>query len=146
MNDTPIRIYVAHGHDGSRKVLEANLELLKYVVEFSTGSSTDLIRRCEANPPDVAIVGTDFENDDIFSVANRLGDLNCCPVIALMRREDVDRSQRLMDDNTMGVLIQPASDRDLRPAIYLARQRFIQSRRMERRVDELRARIDDLEI
>jgi AmiR/NasT family two-component response regulator len=74
---------------------------------------------------------------------NQLSRQNTCAVVALLESSDVDRSQRLMNDQVMGVLIEPVNESDLRTSIYLARRRFQQTRQMEARIDELRHKLDD---
>ena len=121
MKDSNLKIYLASGDDGQRKVLQANLELLTHQVELSTPSPAVMIRRCQENPPDIAVV-----------------ELNVCPAVAVLEHQDIDRSHRLMADQVMGVLVQPVNDRDLRTAIYLARRRFDQSKLMKQRISELK--------
>lgn len=58
MQGKELNIYLAHGDDGHRKVIEANLELLTHRIDLSTASPAVLVRRCEENPPDLAIVGS----------------------------------------------------------------------------------------
>lgn len=143
MPEKELMIYIAHGADARRKVVEANLELLNFTVGLSTASPAVLIRRCQENPPDAVIIGSEFEDQDAFSVLNELSRENICPVIALLKREDVERSRRLMDDQVMGVLVEPLHEGDLRTSIYLARLRFAQAKRMESRIDELLTRLGD---
>ena len=140
MSESELMIYLAHGDDAKRKVIEANLELLSHNVALSTGTPATLVRRCQENPPSVAIVGTGFENDETFDVLNALSRQNTCAVVALLNQEDVDRSRRLMNDQVMG---EPVNESDLRTSIYLARRRFQQTRQMEARIDELQEELDD---
>ncbi len=142
--NTGLRIYLGHGNDSNRKVIEATLELLSHTVELSTSSPETLLDRCIENPPDVAIVGTDFQHASVFQTANELSDKASCPVVALIRRDDVDRAQRLMGDDVMGVLVQPVSEDDLRPAIYLARRRYQQSCDLQRQARRLKQEIEAL--
>ena len=58
MSETQLMIYLAHGDDAKRKVIAANLELLSHEVALSTSAPATLVRRCQENPPSVAIVGT----------------------------------------------------------------------------------------
>lgn len=136
MKNVALRIYLAHGDDASRRVLEAMLKLLQHEVVVSTSSSAVFLRRCQEAPPDVAIVGTDL-NEDVFSIAEKLGRFDCCPVVVLIRESDVDRTHRKMDDDVMGILVQPVHENDLRPAIYLAKRRFEQASEMRRQAKEL---------
>ena len=138
MKDSNLKIYLASGDDGQRKVLQANLELLTHQVELSTPSPAVMIRRWQENPPDIAVVGTRFQEDDCFRLLNELSELNVCPAVAVLEHQDIDRSHRLMADQVMGVLVQPVNDRDLRTAIYLARRRFDQSKLMKQRISELK--------
>lgn len=137
MSEAKLMIYLAHGDDARRKVVAATLELLSHDVELSTANPFELISHCQQNPPDVAIVGTEFADEDTFDVLNELSRQNVCPVVALLQSEDVDRSRRLMNDQVMGVLVEPANESDLRTSIYLARRRFHQAQRMEARICEL---------
>lgn len=137
MRSESLIIYLAHGDDGRRRVLEANLELLSHRVELSTASPAVLQRRCQENPPAVAVVGTCFKDADCFDVLNELGGVNACPVVAILHHDDVERSRRLLDDQVMGVLVEPVNEGDLRTAIYLARRRFQQSKQMKQRIHDL---------
>ncbi|QDT11954.1 ANTAR domain-containing response regulator [Planctomycetes bacterium K23_9] len=143
MSKNQMMIYLAHGDDAKRKVVAANLELLSHEVGLSTGTPSMLISRCQESPPSVAIVGTGFESDDAFDVLNQLSQQNTCAVIALLESSDIDRSRRLMNDQVMGVLVEPVNESDLRTSIYLARRRFQQTRQMEARIDELQGELDD---
>lgn len=138
MSNRDLSVFLAHGNDARRKVVSATLELLQHQVGLSTASPAVLCRRCQEQPPDVAIVGSDFEDDDIFAVLNRLTKLRLCAVVALLRNSDIERSRRLLNDRVMGILVEPVSEGDLRTSIHLARRRFTQSQRLEYRVRELK--------
>ncbi len=142
MSETNLMIYLAHGDDARRNVVVANLELLTHHVALSTSVPAELLRRCREHPPAVAIVGTEFEKEDTFDVLNQLSLQNTCAVIALLKQGDVERSRRLMNDQVMGVLVEPINESDLRTSLYLARRRFQQTIQMEARIDELRDELD----
>jgi len=145
MADTNLTIYLAHGDARHRKVIAANLELLHHHVVLSTASPAVLVRRCQERPPDIAIVGTRFDEEDCFDVLNRLSNEDVCTVIAILRHDDVGRSRRLLGNRIMGVLVEPVNHGDLRTAIYLARKRFAQSKEMQARIGQLKDELSEIE-
>ena len=135
-------IYVAHGNEARRAIVEANLNLLTHDVQLSTDAPAVMLRRCQETPPDCAVVGSDFPGEDYFELLNNLSQLNCCPIVAVLKREDLDRSERLLQDRVLGVLVEPIDESDLRTSIYLARRRFDQAQVMQARILELRQQLD----
>ncbi|MCC9602758.1 nitrogen regulation protein [Stieleria sp. JC731] len=144
MKEQKLRVYLVHGDPASRHIIEATLEKLRHRIELSTDHPATFLRRCQENPPDIAIVGTDFQDTDVFAVANELSQVNTCPVVMIIYPEDIDRVERLMSDNLTGVIVSPVSDRDLRPALYLAGRRFEQAKSLEKRCREIRSEINKL--
>ncbi|MCC9641068.1 nitrogen regulation protein [Rhodopirellula sp. JC740] len=137
MAERQLKIFLLHGDEYVRRIVRANLELLSHHVELSTDSPAVMQRRCQENPPDVAIIGDKIQSSSVFDVLNSLSRENLCPIVALLQHSDFDRAHRLMEDNVMGVLVEPVNDSDLRTSIYLARRRFEQARRMKRQIDDL---------
>lgn len=145
MKHTNLRIYLGHGDDAERDVIVATLNLLSHSVELSTDSSAVFKRRCMEAPPDLAVVGTDLAGEDTFSVADEVADLGTCPVVVYIRREDIDRSHRLLRNEVTGVLVQPATELDWRPALYLACRRWEQSARLGEEAERLKREIDAID-
>ncbi|MCD0462688.1 ANTAR domain-containing response regulator [Roseiconus lacunae] len=144
MQEQRHRVYLAHGESASRRIIQATLEKLTHRVELSTDHPATLIRRCQENPPDIAIVGTEFAGTDVFAVSNELSRMGVCPVLMVIRPEDVHRMGRLMVHDLTGVIVSPASDRDFRPAIFLAERRFQQARQLRKRCEEINREISGL--
>ncbi|OYP37770.1 ANTAR domain-containing response regulator [Rhodopirellula sp. MGV] len=144
MKEPKLRIYLAHGDDASRKIIQATLEKLNHCVELSTDHPATLFRRCQENPPDIAVLGTGFRKTDVFAIANELARMGSCPAVMVICPEDIDRVERLLLDDLTGVIVAPISDRDLRPALFLAERRFRQAKLLEQRCEEIKREINGL--
>lgn len=139
MTNRSLKIYLGYADNGDRKVVTALLESLSYELAFTTDSEETLVDRCQKNPPDLVLVGPSMEHDDAFEIVNRLSKAAECAIVAIIQRNDFDRAKRLLSDDLMGILVEPVTQDDLRPAIFLAYKRFEQIRALqhqERRLSE----------
>ena len=138
-----LKIFLGHGDDANRKIVEATLASLGHETAFSTSSGADLLAQCDQAAPDMVIVGSQLESIGMYEVLNELERHAACPAIALIPPTEVDRARRLMSDQVMGVLIEPASAIQFRPAIHLAHKRYLQTVELQERADKLVAELED---
>lgn len=134
---TQLRVYLMHADDATRALVMANLVLLGHKVELTTASPAVMLRRCEENSPDIAIVGTDFRESNPGSLVNEICERSVCPVIVFFTHDEIDRFERLKNNDVLGVITLPANERDWRPAIHLAKRRFDQAQAMISEVERL---------
>lgn len=135
-------VALAHGDSASQQAIEATLQGLSHHVLFTTDSPQALIDYCQQHCPAVGIIGTGFANENPFEVFNRVNRAIDCPLIALIQADQVELASELINDSVMGILIEPVSESDIRPAIYLACRRYEQARQLEQRAEELEDRIE----
>lgn len=134
---TQLRVYLMHADDATRALVMANLVHLGHKVELTTASPAVMLRRCEENSPDIAIVGTDFREANPGSLVNEICERSVCPVIVFFTHDELDRFERLKNNDVLGVITLPANERDWRPAIHLAKRRFDQAQSMLSEVERL---------
>lgn len=143
-----LKVYLLHGDDAARKIVHAMLESLGHDIVLSTSSSSELMDRLDHSVPDMVIVGAKLnatgshESRGMYEILNELKQHGSSPAIALIPPSEVDRARRLMNDQVMGVLVEPASAKQLRPAIHLARLRFLQTVQLQQRADDLTLKLD----
>lgn len=141
MKNQPLNVFIAHGDDDARDVIEATLKGLNFEVLLSTAEGHRLISRCETDPPDVVFIGTNLADADCFDICNELCQLGLCPAVALVPESEVERAKSQMLDHVAGILVEPATANQLRSSTFVARRRYQDARRLRARISDLRTAI-----
>ena len=134
-------VYVAHGDRSRRSVIEATLQKMGHRVGLCTSAGHELLMRCETEPPDIVIVGHRLEDMSYFETLNQLGEQNLCAAIAIVPKDEVETAKTRVHDRLTGILAEPATDLQMRPAMYVAFRRFNQCQSLRDRIAELRNEI-----
>ncbi len=143
--DLNLSIYLALGDEQECNVVAATLEQLTHHVVFHTNSGKEMLVKCLNQTPDVAIVGPGLTGMSCYELLNQMSQKVDCPAIALVPASELDRARRLMQDDLMGILVQPTTRNHLRPSIYLARRRYAEKKGLMQQVDDLERALESME-
>ena len=141
MSDRELDVFVVSGDQQQCDRLKTALDELNHRVVRTTESGHELMHWMEDDQPDFVFVGRDINDIDCFELANNLSESHCCPAIVMVSRDGLDRAKRVMMDRMTGIIVTPITAAQLRPAMYVARRRFEQVKRLRQRIQDLRRRV-----
>jgi len=137
------RIYLAHGDSKTRALLKVMLQTLGHSVALDTGSGNVLMETGLSDPPDMFISSKVLTDMDGIEALIRIGEEKPRAAVIVAGSADLDDVERAMEDHVMAYLIEPVTEEDLQPAIYLAQRQFLYLESLRTKVDSLESKLHD---
>lgn len=137
-----LKILVAHPDEGQRRVLAAMLDAMEHTVVSLVASGQALIADALRLGPDLIISAVQLEGMDGVDALIEASRHEPRPAVIVTTQDDLDKVEEAMQDHVMAYLIQPVTEVDLRPTIYLVHRRFEQFQELRREVKELKAALE----
>ena len=132
------RIFIGHPAEGTLSVLVATVKGMGHEVIGQTTSALTMIESCKALDPELIISGVQFSDKDGIEALIEISKPDPKPAIVIALSEDLDNVERAMDDHVMAYLIDPVTEDDLRPTIYVVKRRFDQFEELKEEVEDLK--------
>jgi len=108
--------------------------------EATTGD--EAVAKARSERPDIAIVDIKMPGMDGIDAARVMIEEEICPVVLLTAYSDADLVARAKDAGVFGYVTKPFEERDLFPAIEIARGRFEEVMGLKREVSSLEEAIE----
>jgi AmiR/NasT family two-component response regulator len=138
-----LRIAVADDERDIREYLQEVLPRLGHEVVAACASGRELVERCRAAPPDLAILDIKMPELDGIEAALALNRERPTPVLLLTAHHDDELMARAGASHVLGYLVKPVKEGDLKAAITLAASRFRQMQDLAREAGELRQALEE---
>ena len=143
---SPYLIYVAHRDEVQREQIAAIVRSLNHNVAFTTDSGQALITKALKEPADVMVVSEKLSDMEGIEALLAIGEVEPRPSIVLAGGDELDRLEDAMKDHVMSYLVEPITENDLKPALFLAQKRFEYLRNLEEQVETLEERLEQRKI
>lgn len=146
IGNEPFRVYIAHADATTGEAVRAMTTKIGHVVEMCVPDGETLIRVASSKPADVMIVGRKLADMRGIDALLKIGEVRPRPSVILTGPDGVDSVQEAMKDHVMSYLVEPLTEHDLRPALYLAQRRFAYLESLKSQVDELQRKLEDRKV
>lgn len=133
-----IGLYVGHPDESTRQTLIAQVEGMNHKVLGSTNSAKQMIADCKELDPSLIISGVQYEDMDGIQALIEIGKRDPKPAIVIAQKDDLNKVEQAMDDHVMAYLVDPVTEDDLRPTIYVVMRRFEQFQDLKEENEDLR--------
>ncbi len=137
-----LRILVAEDEALIRLDLIEMLAESGYQVSGQASDGQAAVELCRAEPPDVVVMDVKMPVMDGISAAAIIGGEGLAPVVMLTAFSDKNLVERARDAGVMAYVVKPFTLDDLRPAIHIARSRWLELRALSREVADLGERFE----
>lgn len=137
MNDPSLDILVAHGDDDLRDILVSTLGTMSHRVIAQVATGRELVAEARERDPDLIISNVELRDMDGIDALIEISRHAPKPSVILAQKEHMDKVEKALEDHVMAYLVEPVTQDDLRPTIYLVRRRFEQFRELQSKVDTL---------
>ncbi|MEZ6046440.1 MAG: ANTAR domain-containing protein [Planctomycetaceae bacterium] len=142
MSDEQAVIYLAHGDEDNRPVVEQMLKSLHHSIPLVTDSGKKLIEACVSQRPDLLISTIKLSDMDGIEALIECSRLEPIPSIIISDTHDYDIVRKALEDHVMAYLAEPVAMSDLKPAIYLVQRRFQEFEDLRQENDELKTALE----
>lgn len=137
-----LRIVVAEDEALIRLDLAEMLAEAGYEVVAQVGDGQQAINAAREHRPDVVIMDVKMPVLDGISAASTVGQERIAPVVMLTAFSDKDLVERARDAGVMAYVVKPFTIADLRPAIDIARSRWVEWHELEAEIADLSDRLE----
>jgi AmiR/NasT family two-component response regulator len=142
MDMTKLRVLIADDESLHVMRLRAVLEELGHQVVAETSTGAEAVSLARSTRPELAILDIKMPDLDGIEVARQIMTEQPMPVLLLTAFSDDELVERAAEAGVFAYLVKPASTRDLRPAIRLARSRFGELMMLQQEVVDLRQALE----
>ncbi len=139
----PLRIAVADDERDTCEFYERFLPRLGYEVACVATNGKELVEQCRLSHPDVVITDVRMPGMDGLEAVESVSRELSVPVIVVTAYADAEWVERAQTAGVSNYLLKPITERDLGPAIRLARQQFDQMQALRKEATELRQSLED---
>lgn len=143
---SPNLVYVAHQDDTQLERLAAILRGLNHNVGFTTDHGQTLIAKAIEEPADVMVVSERLKDMEGIEALLAIGEVKPRPSIILAAGDELDSLEDAMKDHVMSYLVEPVTQNDLKPALFLSQKRFEYLRNLEKQVGTLEERLEQRKV
>lgn len=143
---TMLRICVADDEPDMREYFEKILPRLGHQVAAVAENGRELVEHCRALKPDLVITDIKMPEMDGITAATEIYREAPLPVILVSAYYDQDLIERAEANHVMAYLVKPIEQKDLLPAIALARCRFQQFQALRQETADLRQALEDRKV
>lgn len=137
-----LRIVVAEDEALIRLDLAEMLAEAGYEVIAQVGDGQQAIDAAREHRPDVVIMDVKMPVLDGVSAASTIGQERLAPVVMLTAFSDKDLVERARDAGVLAYVVKPFTIDDLRPAIDIARGRWVEWTELESQIADLSDRLE----
>lgn len=137
-----MRILVAEDEALIRLDLVEMLEESGYHVVGQAGNGEQAVELCRTLAPDLVVMDVKMPGMDGIAAAEEIGAAGLAPVVMLTAFSDKDLVERARDAGVMAYVVKPFTIEDLRPAIDVARHRWLELKSLEREIADLGERLE----
>lgn len=138
----PMRIVVAEDEALIRLDLVEMLAEGGYQVMGQASDGQQAVDLCRAEPPDLIVMDVKMPVMDGVRAAEIIGSEGLAPVVMLTAFSDKELVERARDAGVMAYVVKPFTLDDLRPAIDIARSRWLELKELEREIADLGERFE----
>lgn len=131
------RIVVAHSEEETRQFLESAVRELGHQVLGVYETGQQIIEGCHEQRPDIIITGVKMPDIDGIDALLEVAKDEPLPGILVTSNADIDLVERAVEDHVMAYLVEPITEKDLKPAIHLVVLRFEQFQALREQVENL---------
>jgi two-component system, response regulator PdtaR len=143
---TMLRIAVADDEPDMREYFEKILPRLGHQVVSVAENGHELVEHCRALKPDLVITDIKMPQMDGIAAATAIYRELPIPVILVSAYYDQDLIDRAEANHVLAYLVKPIEQKDLVPAIALARSRFQQFQELRQEAADLRQALEDRKV
>ncbi len=136
------RILVAEDEALIRLDLVEMLKESGYRVVGQASDGEQAVELCRRESPDLVVMDVKMPVMDGVAAAEIIGGEGLAPVVMLTAFSDKDLVERARDAGVMAYVVKPFTIDDLRPAIDIARSRWVELKALEREVADLGERLE----
>ncbi|WP_168581601.1 ANTAR domain-containing response regulator [Gephyromycinifex aptenodytis] len=137
-----LRIVVAEDEALIRLDLAEMLAEAGYEVVAQVGDGQQAIEAAREHHPDLIIMDVKMPVMDGITAASTIGQERLAPVVMLTAFSDKDLVERARDAGVMAYVVKPFTIDDLRPAIDIARSRWVEWHTLESEIADLSERLE----
>ena len=142
VDDQRLRIVIAEDEALIRLDLAEMLEEAGYEVVAQVGNGVQAVEAIREHRPDLAIMDIKMPELDGISAAATVGEEKIAPVVMLTAFSDKDLVERARDAGVMAYVVKPFTIDDLRPAIAIARSRWVEWQALTAEIADLSDRLE----
>jgi response regulator NasT len=139
----PLRICVADDEADMREYYEKILPRLGFDVVAVAETGRELVEHCRQLQPDLVITDIKMPDMDGIEAATIIYRERPIPFILVSAYHDQALINRAEDDHIMAYLVKPIEQKQLLPAIAIARRRFEQFQALRQEATDLRQALED---
>jgi response regulator NasT len=143
---TMLRIAVADDEPDMREYFEKILPRLGHQVTSVAENGRELVEHCRSLKPDLVITDIKMPEMDGIAAATIIYRESPIPVILVSAYYDQELIDRAEANHVLAYLVKPIEQKDLAPAIALARSRFQQFQALRQEAADLRQALEDRKI
>ncbi|MFO0891864.1 MAG: response regulator [Isosphaeraceae bacterium] len=141
--DSHLRIAVADDDPRIRRFYSEILPRLGHVLTCLVDNGRDLVRQCEASPPDLVITDIRMPGGDGIEAVHELCSCRAVPVILVSAYHEPELLERAKYEHILVYLLKPVKQADLKTAISIAMERFGQFQALRDEAGRLRQELED---
>jgi len=142
VDDQRLRIVIAEDEALIRLDLAEMLEEAGYEVVAQASNGVQAVEAIREHRPDLAIMDIKMPELDGISAAATVGEEKIAPVVMLTAFSDKDLVERARDAGVMAYVVKPFTIDDLRPAIAIARSRWVEWQALTAEIADLSDRLE----
>ena len=132
-----LTIVLAHGNASTRELLTRLITNLDHQLLAVCETTEQLRAACHPTPPQMIVSGIMLEDGRSIDTLIAISAIEPTPAVIVTDRDSLAEVQNALRDHVMAYLVEPVTEADIKPTIYLAAERF-------REFQELRAENEDL--
>ncbi|MCA9179552.1 MAG: ANTAR domain-containing protein [Planctomycetales bacterium] len=121
-----LRVVIAHREDDTREQLKRVVAELGYSVIDGCCTVVDLLQACRHAQPDLVFSGVELHDGNAIEALIEFSDETPTPAIIVTPSTALQDVEDALRDHVMAFLVEPISDEQIRPTIYLVCERFRQ--------------------
>jgi response regulator NasT len=136
------RVLIADDESVIRMDLREMLTEAGYEVVAEAGSGDEALAAARAHRPDIAVVDIKMPGMDGIDAARAMIEEGICPVVLLTAYGQPELLARAKEAGVFGYVTKPFEERDLLPAIEIARSRYEEVMALKEQIGDLREAIE----
>jgi response regulator NasT len=141
-----LRIVVADDEPNMYEYLQEVLPQLGHEVVAVAHTGRELVERCRALRPDLAITDIKMPDMDGLEAAAQVVQDGPIPVILVTAYQEPDLIERAEACQVQAYLVKPIKQADLQPAIAIAMRRFEEFQALRKEASDLRQALEDRKV
>ncbi|QDU54382.1 ANTAR domain-containing response regulator [Aeoliella mucimassa] len=132
-----LTVVLAHADTQVREQLTNILTSFGHKLHAVCETTSELLAACYPKPPQMIVTGIMLKDGHSIDTLLSISEIEPTPAVVVTDRDSLADAEQALKDHVMAYLVEPVTEEDIKPTIFLARQRF-------RQFEELRAENKDL--